>query len=305
MFGSSDPRWTDPRERPREVPDPRDEDWLDPRDAFTQGLDLPRGLDRERVYVDDDHYDLRGSEIRTIATVGAFRAVPLDDLRDPRERSADVWRDELSRLRSAGLLRSVAPLDRDDRRTAVVTLTDRGRDLLERHRAPDRDPRQQFYSGVGRERELSHDAHLYGAYLREAERLRARDAHVYRVVLDHELKRDYQRFLQERNRDRPDSNGRPDRTRDEISQWAHTHDLMVLDEHVRFPDLRLEYEMPDGRRDFVDVEVTTAHYRGAHALGKARAGFTRYRVRGARVGGRVSGRRGSLYEPGLAEEFLQ
>src|SRR5204863_136956 len=83
------------------------------------------------------------------ATVGAFRAVPLDDLRDPRERSADVWRDELSRLRSARLLRSVAPLDRDEHRTAVVTLTDRGRDLLERHRSPDRDPRQQFYCGVG------------------------------------------------------------------------------------------------------------------------------------------------------------
>ncbi len=34
--------------------------------------------------------------------------------------------------------------------------------------------------------------------------------------LDYELKRDYQRFLQERNRGRSDSDGRPTRSRDEI-----------------------------------------------------------------------------------------
>jgi len=305
MFDSSDPRSIDSRDRPRDVPDPRLEEWLDPRDALTQTLDLPRGLERERVYIDDEFYDLRGSEIRTLASVGAFRVVPVDDLRDPRERSASAAHDELRRLRNAGLLRAVAPLDRDDHRTTLVTLTDRGRTLLEHHRSREHEPRQAFYSGTGRERELSHDANCYGAYLREAERLTARDAHIRRVVLDHELKREYQRFLQERNRDRSDSTGRPDRTREEIARWAQAHDLTVLDDHVRFPDLRLEYEMPDGRRDIVDVEITTAHYRGAHAAGKARAGFTQYRATGGRVGGRSSGRRGSSYEPGLAEEFLR
>ena len=58
-------------------------------------------------------------------------------------------------------------------------------------------------------RELSHDAQLYRAYLRAAERLHGEGARIQRVVLDYELKRDYQRFLQERNRDRSDSDGRP------------------------------------------------------------------------------------------------
>jgi hypothetical protein len=49
-------------------------------------------------------------------------------------------------------------------------------------------------------------------YEREAARLQERGARVDRVVLDYELKRDYQRFLQERNRGRGDSDGRPDRT---------------------------------------------------------------------------------------------
>src|SRR3954470_19460872 len=156
MFGSSDPRSIDPRDRPRDVPDPRLEEWLDPRDALTQSLDLPRGLERERVYVENDSYDLRGSEIRTLASVGAFRVVPVDDLRDPRERSASAAQDELRRLRDAGLVRAVAPLDRDDHRTTLVTLTDRGRELLEHHRSHEHEPSQAFYSGTGRERELAH-----------------------------------------------------------------------------------------------------------------------------------------------------
>ena len=63
-----DPRWDDTREGPSRGRgggsdrDPREVDPLDPRDAFTQGLDLPRGLDREPVWVDGERYDLRGSE---------------------------------------------------------------------------------------------------------------------------------------------------------------------------------------------------------------------------------------------------
>ena len=103
---SSDIRERDPRDRSRDVRDPRNEAWLDPRDALSKGLDLPRGVERERVYVDEERCDLRGSETRTLATVGAFRVVPLDDLRDPRDRSEDPGRGDLSRLRSAGLVQT-------------------------------------------------------------------------------------------------------------------------------------------------------------------------------------------------------
>ena len=51
------------------------------------GLSLPRTETRERVTVDDRVYHLRGSEARTLATVGAFRLVPADQL---DERRGDV-----------------------------------------------------------------------------------------------------------------------------------------------------------------------------------------------------------------------
>jgi DNA-binding MarR family transcriptional regulator len=303
MFDARDPRSDDPRDSDR---DRRDREPVDPRDVFTQELELPRGTDRERVSDDDRTYALRGSEVRTLATVGAFRAVPADDLRDDRERAGDVRHGDLERLRDAGLIQTVAPFERHGDRTTVVTLTERGRALLERHRTSRHSRAQTFYAGVAKARELSHDAQLYRAYLRAAERLRDEGARISRVVLDHELKRDYQRFLQEPNRGRSDSDGRPARSEAEIRQWADDHDLPVTDSRVQFPDVRIEYERADGRRDVEDVEVTTLHYRGAHAAGKAAAGFTRFRGSTSRVGGRSGGGgRGSSVDPRLAEEMLE
>lgn len=226
MSKDSDPRDSDARDavpwdaRER-VDDVRDRDSIDPRDVFREGLDLPRGRERERVFLDADTFELRGSEVRTLATIGAFRVVPVDELLDDRGRSGDLWHGDLDRLRSAELIRAVAPFDRDeDRRTMLVTLTDRGRDLLESHRTPDHEPRQAFYSGDARARELTHDAQLYAAYVRTADRLQEYDVRIDRVVLDHELKREYQQFLHDRDRDHPDADGRPDRDPKEIEQWA-------------------------------------------------------------------------------------
>src|ERR1700681_3086997 len=92
-----DPRWPD---------DPRDDDRdrdlsrgsrgssddrdsvrdLDLRDVFISQVDLPRGRERERVFEHDHAYRLRGSEGRTMTTVGAFRVVPAGDLRDGQNR---------------------------------------------------------------------------------------------------------------------------------------------------------------------------------------------------------------------------
>jgi DNA-binding MarR family transcriptional regulator len=301
MWDDLDPRSLDSRDR--DPSDPREAGPTDPRDVFAQGLDLPRGLERDRVHVHGHEYELRGSEVRTLAEVGAFRVMPLSDLHDERGRSADLWHGDLDRLRTAGLVRVAGYLDHEER-TPLLTLTERGRELLESHRTRDYEPRQAFYAGVARSRELTHDAHLHRAYLRSAERLRNDGARIQRIVLDYELKREYQRFLQERNRDRPDSDGRPDRTRDEVEEWAHEHDLPVDEDGVQFPDVRIEYEWPDGRRDIEDVEVTTPHYRGAHASAKARAGFTRYRAGGGRVGGRTGRGGGRSSDVRLAEELL-
>jgi hypothetical protein len=134
--------------------------------------------------------------------------VPANDLRDKFDHSLDPRNGELWHLRESGLVNTVR-LDRD---TTVVTPTKKGRDLLEsaRHNrdAPDR---QAFQAGIQRPRELKHDAQVYRAYLHEAERLRREGANIHRVILDNDLKAEYQGFLQERNRDREDSDGRPDR----------------------------------------------------------------------------------------------
>jgi hypothetical protein len=154
---------------------------IDPRDVFMRELDLPRGRDREIVHdARGREYTLRGSETRTLSTVGAFRVVPARELRDHFDRPADPRDGDLRHLREQRLIETMRiPGHRD----SAVVLTDRGRDLLEVHRDRDAEPRQGFYAGLKRERELEHDAQIFGAYLREAERLAERDAQIERVVL--------------------------------------------------------------------------------------------------------------------------
>jgi len=263
----------------------------DPRDVFVEGLELPRGLERE-VVVDGHHrYELSGDDSRSLATVGAFRVVSERDFHDPRDES--LRKPDLRHLRDEGLVRFVS-LDGRDR---AVTLTERGHHLLEAHRRDRGDEREQaFYGGVSRPRELSHDAQLYDAYLREEEHLRDQGADVRRVVLEQELKREYQEWLQEHNRGRSDSDGRPDRDPREIEEWARDHDLPYFDESVHFPDSRIEYVL-DGRDRHQDVEIVTEHYRGAHAASVARAGFRCYGS-GGRGGGRG-------FDPRVAEKLLR
>ena len=87
-----DARWgDDPRDRDdnsrdlsrggRGGSDPRDRERVDPRDVFMEHVNLPRGLEREHVHYHGHDYTLRGSETRTLTTVGAFRAV--DHLAEP------------------------------------------------------------------------------------------------------------------------------------------------------------------------------------------------------------------------------
>lgn len=303
---SDDPRWSDdPRVRDdgsrdlgrggRAESDARDRDQVDPRDVFMEQVDLPRGPDREHVHVHDHDYTLRGSEAHALTTLGAFRVVSANDLHDKFEQPLDPRNGELWHLRESGLVNTVR-LDRD---TTVVTLTKEGRDLLESRRHDNDAPeRQAFHAGVQRPRELKHDAQVYRAYLHEAEHLREEGANIHRVILENDLKAEYQGLLQERNRDREDSDGRPDRTVEEIQEWAVDNDLPCDDEgHVQFPDVRIEYDI-DGRDHTLDVEVMTEHYRGAHAAAKSSAGFACY---GTGSGGRGGGRTGA----GLAEEILR
>lgn len=274
------------------------------RDPLTRELELPSGREREWVRMPHREYRLSGRDVRTMATVGAFRVVSTRDLgschgRKPSRPSRDV-----ERLRDAGLVHTM-PHVVGPERTTLVTLSDQGRALLEANRRPSSaDVRQAFYSGVVKPRELSHDTRLYPAYVKAVERLESRGARVRRVVLEEELKGSYQRFLQDGNRGRRDSTGRPTRTPEEVQQWARDHQLPCEDGHLQFPDVRVEYEERDGRRDVEDLEVVTPHYRGAHAAAKVRAGFSRSGAVGARIGGTGGGRGGGRGRSRLAEEML-
>jgi hypothetical protein len=296
-----DPRDSDSRDRERD--DDR-ERTLDSRDVFTRDMNLPHGLEREIVRHRDREYTLRGSESRTLTTVGSFRVVSSRDLRDGRGRELNSRSGDLRHLREQGLVETVRVAGTRDH---AVVLTKEGRALLESHRDPRdraRDGGQTFYDGLKRERELEHDLGVYRAYEREAERLHKDGAQIERVVLDYELKSEYQRWLHERDKDRSDYDGHPDRTPDEIRDWAYEHDLSYsADDGVQFPDLRIEYRDEDGREDHRDVEVTTEHYRGAHGARVAASGFSCHRSSSLRFGGGGGGGGSSNHGRGLAEEL--
>ncbi len=236
----------------------RDEDRVfDPRDVFVRAVDLPLDVERELVRDRDRTYELNGTDSRVLATVGAFRVVAESDLERAFDNPASA-RDSVKHLEAEGLL-SRSRSGPDER---VTFLSNRGRDLLEASRWErddrSRRPDQAFYAGLRKPRELGHDSQVYRAYLRAEERLRSAGGRVRRVVLDYELKRDYQRFLQERNRDRADSDGRPDRSAREIQAWAREHRLPYFDERVHFPDPRIEYEDRERYLEREDIEVVTA-----------------------------------------------
>ena len=192
----SDARWDDPREygerdrddgRPR-VYDERDRDDDDPRDGLMHDLDLPRGEERELVVDRDRVYELNGEDSRTLAAVGTFRVVPEHDL--------DIDHDTLDHLRDEGLVEAV-DLGDDER---GLVLTKDGRDLLDSHTLErDGEAPQAFYAGVSRPREIDHDSNLYATYRQEEARLRDEhgDLDIRRVILEQDLKREYQEFLQE------------------------------------------------------------------------------------------------------------
>jgi hypothetical protein len=310
MLDRYDPRSSDGRDRSdawdrsfgnRGGTSERDRD-AHSRDMFTRDLDLPRGRERRPVRERDHVYEIDGTESRMLGTIGAFRVVAESDLHDLRDDSNNSRR-SLRHLEDEGLIRR-SLLSFDDR---AVVLTERGRDLLEanRYERPERshEPRQTYYAGLRKPRELTHDTKVYRAYKRAEERLRGQGGRVRRVVLDYELKREYQRFLQERNRGKKDSDGRPDRTAEEIARWAREHELPYDDGHVQFPDARIEYEDRDGWPRREDLEVVTAHHRGAHAGSAAKSGFRCYSVTVGTVGGRGGGGRRTAH-PRLAEELL-
>jgi hypothetical protein len=247
-------------------------------------LTLPRGPDREALKVRGHVYRLRESESRILATVGTFRVVRADDLQ-PLRSSRDVWTGDLRSLADQGLVQS-RTVDVNRESTAVVVLTRAGRAVLEAHRSPGEGRAQAFHAGLVKPREIAHDSQLFRLYQAEAARIEDDGGRVTRVVLDYELKREYQTFL-----NRPDRPADTDRA-DDIEAFAAASGLPIVDGHLELPDLRIEYETAEGRLDYRDVELVTEHYSRGQLAGKSAAGFALYRAAGAGRGRGSSSRTG-------------
>ena len=312
MYRDIDP----PRPQEQERPDisrggraggdePRPVTDRDDREVFMRDLVLPRGPERERVRHRGRDYSLRGSESRLLTTVGALRVVNAADVRESGQSARAAERD-VERLRQAGLVDTFTAVV-DGQRATVLTLSEDGLDLLEHARLDERTgPEQAFHAGPATRRELQHDLKVLHAYRDAAEQIRGAGGRVRRVVLERDLKREYQCFLQAPNRDRKSGGGRPARDVAEITRWAEEQRFPTRDGHVQFPDARVEYEHADGRFDVQDLEVVTPHYRGAHAAAKARSGFSAHRATGARLTARHQGGRGGRGpDPRVAEELVR
>jgi hypothetical protein len=123
-FDIYDGRWLDdprdPDDRDLDVERDRDSRDHDPRDAFVEGLELPRSVQRELVQDDRESlYELNGEDSRTLATIGAFRVVAERDLEVLHERPSVSHHDTLEHLRDEGRIRFVSVSE--DERAAVLT----------------------------------------------------------------------------------------------------------------------------------------------------------------------------------------
>lgn len=225
---------------------------------------------RTPVQARDRVYRLRESEWHTLRTVGTFRVVAEADLlRDAGDQK--TLRNDLLHLVDEELLdRKTGMVNHQP--TRLITLTSDAKSLVDRHRDVSGSARaQQYHAGLVKPKELAHDVQLYRAYRAEAARIEEAGGRVTRVVLDYEIKRDYQQFLNRRDRS-PDATFEGD-----LRAFAEARQLPIVDGHLELPDLRLEVETADGRIETRDVEVVTEHYSRSQMSGKTRAGFALYR----------------------------
>ena len=86
-------------------------------------------------------------------------------------------------------------------------------------------------------------------------------------ILDVELKRKINQDIAKLGRD----------ARPEI---ARHHGLRMVRDRIPVPDVRIEYEQPNGEMARLDLELVTEHYRGRSLADKVKAGFSLYTPRG-------------------------
>lgn len=255
------------REEPRQKDDRERDQELSERVIEEQ---LNRGSQRQprRQYLDRGRkYYLNAQQTASLQDLGTFRAIRPSDIQDKVYRgNKTAFQLDVRSLADQGLVRSVTLKGRTPQ--TYLTLTKLGRELADRQLT--HNPRQQFYAGVKKLRELKHDSKLYRLYQKETDHIRNQGGTPKQVVLDYELKKLVNRELAAIQKlSRQEQAAR----RQEI---AGRHDLSIVDGKIQFPDLRIEYEDRDHTPNRVDVELVTDHYRGRQIAAKRAAGFKLY-----------------------------
>jgi hypothetical protein len=252
-------------------PSARPERSSSPEQRPAPGVRLPapdsRFVESRGVLYDRDRgYRLRPSEIGTLTDLGTFRVGGVEDLAaHAYSGHREEMQDDLRNLLRQGLVRNGTFEGPEGALRELLTLSKAGYRLLRANRIVAKD--QAIYHGFVKPREANHDADLYVLYQKEAARIQANGGRPVRVVLDFELKKrinhDFAKFGAE--------------ARKEI---AARHGLRVVRGKIPVPDMRIEYERPDGQGARLDLELVTEHYRGGSVAAKVLAGFSLYTPRG-------------------------
>ncbi len=211
-------------------------------------------------------YELRDSEFQTLADIGTFRTLAIDDLTQFRYAADNAKANaEVRNLVQQGLLR-VRKLHPS--KATFTALTRKGQSILSLRRPAA--SRQVYYSQFVKPRELRHDAAIYRLYQEVAARIAREGGRVSRIVLDFELKKSINPRLA-KLKSLPDSQQEQQR-----QKIATDHGLAVVDGKIPLPDLRVEYETAEREQTKVDVELATSDYHRNSLAAKARAGFSIY-----------------------------
>jgi len=252
-----------------------------------------RGSDTRQKYQGRERtYNLRESEIHTLAEIGEFRAVRTKDLVEYRYGGDTKQADrDLRDLKAQGLIQQKTLPGTE--KEPLLTLSREAHQFLDRNRPQDLLKNQALYHGFVKPREARHDAEVYRLYQKEAERITSEGGTKLRVVLDFELKRDLYRDLA-KLKDLP-----PEQQEEERERIAQNHGLTVVDGKIPLPDLRIEYETRDHEQARVDLELATQDYRERGLAEKSRAGFTIYAP-----GNEADRLRAAIRDPELTKEIL-
>ena len=212
-------------------------------------------------------YRLRSSEIAAMVEIGKFRAIGLEDLREFAYGNDKVRiGPDVENLIRQGLVQMKSIPHEEKGSRQLLALTKAGHRLLTGNRFAGKE--QALYHGFAKPREAHHDADLYRLYQKAAGKIERAGGRNLHVVLDYELKKRVYHDLAKLGPDRASAASK--------RNVAARNGLQVVRGKIPLPDVRIEYDAPDGERARVDIELATSHYRGRTLAEKVRAGFSIY-----------------------------